>query len=337
MSSPSPPQPASSRSGASLGVNLNPSSEGVLIVNVQRGTPAERMGLREGDRVTSINGEPVRSVNGFISQIRNMNPGDRIELRIVRDQNEDVIRGILESVARGEQPIRRQPVPRTEELARAEPVTRDAEPVRRAPERIPTPMPPHTTALIPRDFSNEPRTPGEREHDLFAQNNATRQTSFEDTATKSGDVDERVKRLEQQVDELTREIADLRATLGETRQAVRAEPRQRTEPKANPNERQYQRPRSTRLERWQTQDNRFQQENVTGAQLRSSQAAAARRADDAAAAQRQRAGLEQQPRGPNRGATESGPAARGAAERVPADLPPDPAAPNATDESKNVK
>jgi hypothetical protein len=55
------------------------------------------MGLPEGDRITHLNGQRVQSSEQFISRIRNMDPGEEVELDVQRDSGERTFRGELES------------------------------------------------------------------------------------------------------------------------------------------------------------------------------------------------------------------------------------------------
>jgi len=85
------------RSRGNLGVSIAQSDEGngVTVMQIMPNTAAERMGLQRRDRITSLNGEPVRSVDDFISEIRNMNPGDSVELKVTRNGNQRTVRGEL--------------------------------------------------------------------------------------------------------------------------------------------------------------------------------------------------------------------------------------------------
>ncbi len=84
---------------AGLGVNIvsEGSQEGVTVVRVFPDTPAEQMGIQEGDRITQVNGQEVQSTQEFISQIREMNPGDQVQLEVDRNQEEIIVSGQLES------------------------------------------------------------------------------------------------------------------------------------------------------------------------------------------------------------------------------------------------
>ncbi|MCI0334645.1 MAG: PDZ domain-containing protein [Planctomycetes bacterium] len=84
---------------AGLGVSIvSDGREGVVVSRVHSGSPAQGMGIRERDRITQVNGREVRSVEDFISQIRNMDPGQQVELDIRRAAaGEQTVRGELAS------------------------------------------------------------------------------------------------------------------------------------------------------------------------------------------------------------------------------------------------
>jgi hypothetical protein len=83
---------------AGLGVNIiSDGGQGVLVTQVHPGSPADEMGLRRNDRITHLNGQQVSSDQQFISRIRNMNPGDEVELEVLRNRDERIVRGELES------------------------------------------------------------------------------------------------------------------------------------------------------------------------------------------------------------------------------------------------
>ncbi|CAN7263332.1 Do family serine endopeptidase [Massilia sp. LjRoot122] len=82
---------------AKLGVNVQPidqvfadsfgleSPEGVLIANVERGGPAERAGLRSGDIIRRLNGQPIVSPGDLSSNVSLSKPGERVALDVWRD------------------------------------------------------------------------------------------------------------------------------------------------------------------------------------------------------------------------------------------------------------
>ena len=84
---------------AALGVALDRSDDedGAVVERVFRDSPAEEMGLREGDRIVSINGDDVESNRDLMRKIQDLEPGDEIKLEIERDGDEKELKGKLES------------------------------------------------------------------------------------------------------------------------------------------------------------------------------------------------------------------------------------------------
>ncbi len=61
------------------------SSDGTLITQVDKGSPAAEAGLESGDIVLSYNGEPVTGVDGFNTLFKESVPGDDVVLTVQRD------------------------------------------------------------------------------------------------------------------------------------------------------------------------------------------------------------------------------------------------------------
>ena len=59
-------------------------TNGVIVRNVFRNSPAETAGIRRGDTITHINGEPVMNTRDALNRIARMIPGERLELRLIR-------------------------------------------------------------------------------------------------------------------------------------------------------------------------------------------------------------------------------------------------------------
>lgn len=72
-----------------LGVTQGP---GVVVYNVQRGSAADRAGLRRGDVITALNGNAVSEPNSFRNQIASTPPGSEVTLNIRRDGQEQQVR-----------------------------------------------------------------------------------------------------------------------------------------------------------------------------------------------------------------------------------------------------
>jgi len=57
---------------------------GVLVVRVDRRSPAYRSGIREGDVIVGIGGYRVENLEGFLAQLYRYKVGDRVQLDVVR-------------------------------------------------------------------------------------------------------------------------------------------------------------------------------------------------------------------------------------------------------------
>jgi putative serine protease PepD len=64
---------------------------GALVMEVPSGTPADEAGLREGDRIVEVDGEPVADGESLIVAIRNHRPGESIELTLRREGDERTV------------------------------------------------------------------------------------------------------------------------------------------------------------------------------------------------------------------------------------------------------
>jgi hypothetical protein len=84
---------------AGLGVNVtNTPSRGLRVERVFPGSPAAEAGLRRGDQIIQVDNQPIRTFRNLLTAIRSKEPGDRIQLTIIRNGAERVLNVILESV-----------------------------------------------------------------------------------------------------------------------------------------------------------------------------------------------------------------------------------------------
>ena len=63
-------------------------SQGAVIQSVISGGPADKAGLRPGDRLVRIGSTPVREASDVQKTIIERKPGERLEIRYVRDSDE---------------------------------------------------------------------------------------------------------------------------------------------------------------------------------------------------------------------------------------------------------
>jgi serine protease DegQ len=59
--------------------------EGVIVQSVVEGGPADDAGIEPGDVIVSFAGEPVRTVEEFLADLRRFDPGDEVAVEILRD------------------------------------------------------------------------------------------------------------------------------------------------------------------------------------------------------------------------------------------------------------
>ena len=80
------PQNLSKELAESLG--LPGSTTGVLLSGVLEGGPAARGGVKPGDVLIAINGNPIKDVRGLLNQVAQISPGNQAKLTILRKGKE---------------------------------------------------------------------------------------------------------------------------------------------------------------------------------------------------------------------------------------------------------
>lgn len=64
---------------------------GILVSEVAEESPAERSGLKAGDVITEADGESIYSARDLAEIIREYDPGDELEIEIVRNRQEEKV------------------------------------------------------------------------------------------------------------------------------------------------------------------------------------------------------------------------------------------------------
>ncbi|MCX7702786.1 MAG: PDZ domain-containing protein [Planctomycetota bacterium] len=72
------------KGGPFMGIASSPAAGGLQIMQVVAGSPAEKAGLKAGDLVTSIDGQPVASQEQLVELLMMHKPGDVLELEVIR-------------------------------------------------------------------------------------------------------------------------------------------------------------------------------------------------------------------------------------------------------------
>lgn len=88
-----PPEPAGSRFGLTLDALTKDlakqfdlkTDHGVVVTNVESGSPAARDGLRKGDVILEVERRPVPTLEAFQNMVRTLNPDDHVLLLILRE------------------------------------------------------------------------------------------------------------------------------------------------------------------------------------------------------------------------------------------------------------
>lgn len=69
--------------------------QGVVVTQVEPGSPANKAGLRSGDVITRVNGRPVRHANDMRNIVGLQRIGQRIEMSIIRDGLNKTINAVI--------------------------------------------------------------------------------------------------------------------------------------------------------------------------------------------------------------------------------------------------
>ena len=85
-------QPVGADIAESLGMKK---AEGAIVDETMPGTPAAEAGVKPGDVITKLNGEPIRDAGDLTRRIGFMKPGEKVELTILRDKSEKTIDATL--------------------------------------------------------------------------------------------------------------------------------------------------------------------------------------------------------------------------------------------------
>ena len=86
-----------------------PEIRGALITEVFRGTPADKAGVKLGDILIAVEGQPVTDSSSMLNLVAALNPGKQATLKVVRSQQETEVKVI---VGRRPQQQRSSPVAR---------------------------------------------------------------------------------------------------------------------------------------------------------------------------------------------------------------------------------
>lgn len=81
-------QPVTRDIADSLGLS---EASGALVVAPQEGSPGQKAGMKKGDVVTAVNGEPIKDARDLAKRIASFRPGTKAEVTIWRDGKSEVL------------------------------------------------------------------------------------------------------------------------------------------------------------------------------------------------------------------------------------------------------
>jgi putative serine protease PepD len=67
-----------------IGVNLSETPDGIVVSNVQDGTPAKKAGIVNGDVIVSVNDEKVSTANQLANVLQGLVPGTKVSVTVRR-------------------------------------------------------------------------------------------------------------------------------------------------------------------------------------------------------------------------------------------------------------
>ena len=65
-----------------------PTAKGVLITQIERGSPADKAGVKLGDVLVAVNGRPVGDTTTMLNLVAALRPGEQARVRVARNQEE---------------------------------------------------------------------------------------------------------------------------------------------------------------------------------------------------------------------------------------------------------
>jgi serine protease Do len=107
------------------------SPEGALIANVERGSPAERAGLKAGDVVRKVNGQPIIGSGDLPGMLAVSKPGDKVALDVWRDGKIVRLNATLANASDKAEPVEREQVASIDRGAKLGLALRPLEPIER--------------------------------------------------------------------------------------------------------------------------------------------------------------------------------------------------------------
>ena len=78
--------------------------KGALISEVMKASPAEKAGMKQGDVIIGIDGEPVQNTSSMRFQVSEVMPGNTMKVKVLRDGKEKVFTVVAGDLAKAKIP-----------------------------------------------------------------------------------------------------------------------------------------------------------------------------------------------------------------------------------------
>lgn len=75
-----------------------PNGDGVFVIEVMPGSPAEEAGLKHGDVITHVNGKLIEDEEELIDDLRKVGAGKKVDLTVVREGKKEEIKAKLSEI-----------------------------------------------------------------------------------------------------------------------------------------------------------------------------------------------------------------------------------------------
>jgi len=151
-----------------LGVYLDPEAKNAVLAEVVPGSPAAKAGLQAGDVMLAVGDQAIASADEFVAAIRKASPGDRVRLKIRRQDRESIV-----LVKLGERPEVAAATPAAPpKVAPGEPARPAGEAVAPAPPTATAPKSPEAPVSAPAPTA-KPADPGQGYLGISVQETAT--------------------------------------------------------------------------------------------------------------------------------------------------------------------